>query len=284
MQKKYTFIGSIILSALLLTSCVNNEVKTIKLNNSSLTLLMGQTDSLITSLTVTGDISKLPVTWTSSDLSVATIKNGLINAVRNGTTIITAKAGDKSAACQVEVINKLTPTISWGQLWYYGDAYGTKTDSIPKKQSHNFVIYLGSPLVNIQSYFNGTDDRVMLEINTDTIYKTSIPSGTYDMMTTLSRDQLVPNSIVPAYVLDNYPWGTWYFGKTNNDIVMGNVIINNSNEIYDLQYTLIDYYGNTISGTFHGVLTYNNGTQSAISVVKNLRYKSQAKQINFKRR
>ena len=43
------------------------------------------------------------VTWTSSDASIATVENGTLTAVAEGTATITAKAGDKEAICQVTV-------------------------------------------------------------------------------------------------------------------------------------------------------------------------------------
>lgn len=47
------------------------------------------------------------VTWTSSDATVATVDNtGKVTAVKKGTATITAKAGDKSATCTVNVKEK----------------------------------------------------------------------------------------------------------------------------------------------------------------------------------
>lgn len=44
------------------------------------------------------------VTWTSSDASIATVENGKVTTVAVGSATITAKAGDKSAACAVTVV------------------------------------------------------------------------------------------------------------------------------------------------------------------------------------
>ena len=46
------------------------------------------------------------VTWTSSDPEVATVDGGVVTAVKEGTATITAKAGDKTAACEVTVKKK----------------------------------------------------------------------------------------------------------------------------------------------------------------------------------
>ncbi len=253
---------SMLCFVLILISCGNNTVKTISLNKTTDAMILGQIDSLVANMTVTGDISKLPKTWSSGNVAVATVKDGVITAITAGNTTISVQAGDKLATCELTVSDKIAPIISHGDLYYYGDAYGTKKDSLLNNESNNFVIYLGSPLVNINTYLSGTEDRVMLELNTDTLSKASIPSGTYDMMTKLAQDKLLPFTMVPAYVFANYPWGSWYFGKTNNDIIVGNVVILNTNNVYDITYNLIDYYGNTISGTYHGTLNYTNSAQA----------------------
>ena len=50
------------------------------------------------------------VTWNSSDPSVATVdQNGKVTALLEGTTTITAKAGDKTATCSVTVKKGINP-------------------------------------------------------------------------------------------------------------------------------------------------------------------------------
>jgi hypothetical protein len=253
----------IISAVFLFFSCATNEVKTITLDRNSVNLLLGQTDSLISTLKITGDITKFPQTWTSNNQTVATVKNGLITAIATGSTTITVKAGTQSATCQVTVTNQISPSIFSGALVYYGDVYGTTTDSIQHNESHNFVIYLGDNSVNMNDFFTGDGERLMLELNTPITATDSIPTGTYDMMTQLSTNQLIPFSLVPAYLdSSNSEWGCWYYkvvsGKeiTFSESVVGNVVVSSTNKIYTIKYNLIDYYGNTVSGTFHGALTY----------------------------
>ena len=49
---------------------------------------------------------KMPVTWESSDPSVATVEEGTVTAVNAGTATITVTVGGKSASCEVTVVEK----------------------------------------------------------------------------------------------------------------------------------------------------------------------------------
>ena len=77
-------------------------VESIELNITTLTLKKGKSETL--SVTVKpDDATDKTVTWSSSDASVATVSDGTVTAVKEGTAIITAKAGDKEATCFVTV-------------------------------------------------------------------------------------------------------------------------------------------------------------------------------------
>ena len=50
------------------------------------------------------EVISSPLTWSSSNTSVATVNNnGLVTAVGNGTTTITAKSGDASGTATITV-------------------------------------------------------------------------------------------------------------------------------------------------------------------------------------
>jgi len=253
------------------SSCTKNEVTNITLNKSSANYTIGQKDSLISTLKVAGDVSKFPLIWTTSNSTVATVKNGLITAINTGTATITVKSGTQMAMCKIIIDDKINPSLTKGLLIYYGDVYETKTDTILNNNSNNFIIYLGGATVNLNNYFAGSDDRLMIEVNVPTIFNDSIPSGTYDMMTDLKQSEFVPFSIVPAYIdKKNEPWGSWDFGLGSNPIEVGNMVVKESMGIYNIEYVFIDYYGNTISGTYNGSLSYfNNTTQNAPAILKN---------------
>ncbi len=78
-------------------------VTSVTLNENSCELLIEETKILTVTVAPTNATDKT-VTWTTSNDSVATVDgNGKITAISVGTATITAKAGDKTATCAVEV-------------------------------------------------------------------------------------------------------------------------------------------------------------------------------------
>ena len=67
-------------------------------------LLMASDDTATLEVEVTPyNVAVSPVTWMSSDISVAKVENGLVTAVSNGMCTITASVGDKSDTCLIIV-------------------------------------------------------------------------------------------------------------------------------------------------------------------------------------
>ncbi|MBO7480149.1 MAG: leucine-rich repeat protein [Bacteroidales bacterium] len=77
-------------------------VSSVSLNQTSITLAVGGTVSLSATVSPSNATDK-EVTWSSSNTSVATVSNGVVKAVGEGSANITASAGGKSAVCQVTV-------------------------------------------------------------------------------------------------------------------------------------------------------------------------------------
>lgn len=93
----------------------NNEitqpiaVESVTLNKDELTLTKGNEETL-TATVKPDDATNKTVTWTSSNPAVATVnENGKVVAVAQGTAVISATAGNKSADCTVKV-NAPTPS------------------------------------------------------------------------------------------------------------------------------------------------------------------------------
>ncbi|MDO4190061.1 MAG: Ig-like domain-containing protein [Bacteroidales bacterium] len=110
-MKKLMYFAVALLT-LAFASCGNGpkpnggDVNSITLNKTSLVLSEIGSERL----TATTDPAGETVTWQSSNTEVATVaSNGLVTAAGVGTCTITAKAGEKTATCEVEVVSYLDP-------------------------------------------------------------------------------------------------------------------------------------------------------------------------------
>lgn len=83
-------------------------VTSVELDKTELELKPGET-ALLTAAVMPDNATDKTVTWTSSDADVATVDDtGKIVAIKEGTSTITAKAGDKTAGCKVVVCFPVT--------------------------------------------------------------------------------------------------------------------------------------------------------------------------------
>ena len=86
-------------------------IESVTLNKTTLTLAEGDSETLTATVNPDNATDKT-VTWSSSKTSVATVDNGKITAIAEGTATITAKAGEKTATCTVTVKKKVVPVES----------------------------------------------------------------------------------------------------------------------------------------------------------------------------
>ena len=86
-------------------------VSSISVNPTSLTLEEGETSNISATVSPSNATDKT-VTWSSSSNAVATIKDGVVTAVKEGSATITAKAGGKTAVCEVKVNAKFVAVTS----------------------------------------------------------------------------------------------------------------------------------------------------------------------------
>lgn len=77
-------------------------VTSVTLNKDKLDLKKGEDETLVATV-APDDATDKTVTWTTSNASVATVVDGLVTAVEEGTATIQASAGDKTAKCEVTV-------------------------------------------------------------------------------------------------------------------------------------------------------------------------------------
>lgn len=78
-------------------------LKGISLSKTSLSLFKGDSANLTVTYNPSNTTDSKTVTWTSSDTKVATVSNGKITAMGEGSATITAKVGSFTATCKVTV-------------------------------------------------------------------------------------------------------------------------------------------------------------------------------------
>ena len=102
-----------------LVACNDEEqtiaVESVTLNKTELTLEVGGEETLTVTV-APDDATDKTVTWTSDNTAIATVENGKVTAVAAGNATITAKAGDKTAACAVTIKEALTEDTDFDAL------------------------------------------------------------------------------------------------------------------------------------------------------------------------
>lgn len=78
-------------------------INSLQLDENTLTLTKDESKTLTATVDPTYAASR--IVWTSSDTSVATVKNGVVNAVKAGSAIITAQIDDVKAEVTVKVVD-----------------------------------------------------------------------------------------------------------------------------------------------------------------------------------
>ncbi len=101
-----------------LTITGEKPVTSITLDETTLRVAEGKYARLTATVLPT-DASNPNVTWTSSKENVATVEGGLIHAIAEGNTTITATAGNCSATCQLEVYWEMPEATDFILAEYY---------------------------------------------------------------------------------------------------------------------------------------------------------------------
>ena len=114
-------------------------VESVTLNKNTLTLEVGGEETL-TATVAPDNATDKTVTWTSNDEKIATVIGGKVKGVAVGSAIITARAGDKSATCNVTV----TAASVAGKSFVFSDVIS----SVPATQLEEVKkVYEGSTFV-----------------------------------------------------------------------------------------------------------------------------------------
>ena len=114
MKKKLLIASLVVLICILFVACKPQETPAdikMELSDTNIQMDIKETFVLGYSVTENGVEVKEGITWESSDESVATVKDGVIEANRSGKATITARYKDAKATCDVSVSAYFNPRI-----------------------------------------------------------------------------------------------------------------------------------------------------------------------------
>ena len=108
----------------------------ITLNKTVLTLLVGDSATLIATILPNNSLSD--ISWSSSAPNIAIIENGIVTAVAKGSAVITAKFNDVSATCFVTVDDSYEDfSFSFGENGYTLTRYSGNQVRVAVPSSYN---------------------------------------------------------------------------------------------------------------------------------------------------
>jgi len=252
--KLYWFLAFLML--LSFTACTKDEVSKITLNDSEISLKIGATDTIIAKLSYTGDISKLPVTWTSSATNIVQVNKGIITALSEGTAIVTARAGEKTATCQVTVTKgdiNLVFTQAIASFW--GDYFGVGTN--------NLSLYLLDNTLGFDTNgdLQGTGNYLYIDLNV-ALSDSTLKEGTYSIADKRTANTFYPGDTI-HYQGNIYATGTHVMniGATVNNAYIikdGYYTVTRNGNGFKIEGELISSTENVIEFSYSGLIQVKN--------------------------
>jgi len=142
----------------------------ISLNKESLTLAIGDSETL--TATLTPENATDTVKWSAEPAGVVTMENGKVTAIAEGTATITATAGGKSANCSVSVNKPVVKELKFVAI----------------KENDNIIAYTISGIGNV------TDSEIVIPSEHKGKPVTSIDYGAFDRLKNLTS-VTIPDSV-----------------------------------------------------------------------------------------
>ena len=153
MKKRGLMIG-LALMAMPLAGCgpeqKGDEVKveSISLNESAFNMVVNTTATLTATVSPDNATDKT-VTWSVAPSGVVTVNGGAVSAIAAGECVVTAKAGDKEAKCEITVTESYVPvesiTLNMSELEVeIGSTYQLSATVLPKTATDNKVTWSSS--------------------------------------------------------------------------------------------------------------------------------------------
>ena len=296
-KRKYYLLSCLALLAMSVTACnaptsrpsegghsgdhsqsqVETAVNGVTLSYETLTMYKGKSATLKATVTPDTALNK-EVSWTSSNESVATVNNGVITAISEGTTVITVKTseGGYTATCALTVITEeeetpYNPDTTDSDIYFITDstlsngAYDSTADEYTFSITKNYK----------QIYVNAPDKVIVIELNGVTLENnTNSPIYVEDCDTVeISAKKGTTNNINDtriAYVTDQEGQGKGAIFVNNGDLKLKgtgtlNITANYLNGIHGKDDVKVQKQTLNITAVNHGIrgndsVTITSGT------------------------
>lgn len=296
-KRKYYLLSCLALLAMSVTACnaptsrpsegghsgdhsqsqVETAVNGVTLSYETLTMYKGKSATLKATVTPDTALNK-EVSWTSSNESVATVNNGVITAISEGTTVITVKTseGGYTATCALTVIAEeeetpYNPDTTDSDIYFITDStlnsgtYDSTADEYTFSITKNYK----------QIYVNAPDKVIVIELNGVTLENnTNSPIYVEDCDTVeISAKKGTTNNIKDtriAYVTDQEGQGKGAIFVNNGDLKLKgtgtlNITANYLNGIHGKDDVKVQKQTLNITAVNHGIrgndsVTITSGT------------------------
>lgn len=192
----------LVLASILLSSCETSEVTNINFDKAAISLKVGQTDSISSTIAYTGEISNIPHEWIVENPDVISItekdpakSNGatsgssfeklvVIKALKAGSSKVTLSIDGKKLSCQVTVDQRVF-TFNRAQASNWGDYYDTETNSFDMYLLENTLSF------NTEGQVQGEGNYIYLDFNLP-LTQNSLISGDFTLSTTGETNTFYP--------------------------------------------------------------------------------------------
>ena len=170
--------GVLLVMVIVSTSC-SEEVKKVELSSSTLTLNVGDTAVLTATVLPDRAIDKT-VIWTSSNPAVAIvgISDGIVRAVKEGTTTITVTTvdGGKIANCEVTVKKGVSKVRFRKESRGYGDVTGIRITFFHDETEYEYIFGTEGGISNYFEISPG-DYEIEFQLHGDLWLTCAYPDG-----------------------------------------------------------------------------------------------------------
>lgn len=170
-------------------------VSSVELDANALTLDVNETAYLHATV-LPNDATDPSVTWLSSDKAVATVVSGMVKGIAAGTATITAKAGEKTAVCEVTVSDAI-PSTDFAAPYFLKGTKATLDGNIYLSEVDSLYFQDKSVCGTATWKINATRGCV---IGATANFKTGSKSGSKLRIVVLDKDEnLVGDSLIQDY-------------------------------------------------------------------------------------